>query len=154
MASKYIEKQCLFPFDKIRLLNCWGARNIATIDYLNNPISQFRCQLSQIWHKHKHFLTEKQWEILRPLTIEEIRKMKLTGLIDFGAHTHSHCILKNESRDTRKKEINISVKRVKEITGQYGVSFSYPNGQIGDFSEEDILCVKRFCYCAVSGISG
>ena len=154
LASKYIEKQCLFPFDKIRLLNCWGLRNIAMIDYLNNPISQLNYQLSQIWHKHKHLLTEKQWEILRPLTIEEIRKMKLTGLIDFGAHTHSHCILKNESRDTRKKEIAISVKRVKEITGQYEIPFSYPNGQIGDFDKEDKLYVKNLCYCAVSGIPG
>jgi len=154
LTTRYIEKQDLFPFDKIRLLKYWGVKDISMTAYLNNPIIQLDYQLSQIWHKHKHLLTEKQWEILRPLTIEEIKKMKSTGLIDFGAHTHSHCILKNESRDTRKKEINISVKKVKEITGQYGVSFSYPNGQIGDFSEEDILCVKKFCYCAVSGIWG
>ena len=154
LTTRYIEKQDLFPFDKIRLLKYWGVKDISMTAYLNNPIIQLDYQLSQIWPKYKHLLTEKQWEILRPLTIEEIRKMKSTGLIDFGAHTHSHCILKNESRDTRKKEIAISVKRVKEITGQYEVSFSYPNGQVGDFDKEDKLCVKKFCYCAVSGIPG
>ena len=154
LTTGYMEKQEFFHFDKIRLLNYWGIKNVNMNSYLNNPISQLHRQLNEIWHKHKHLLTEKQWEILRPLTIEEIRKMKSTGLIDFGAHTHSHCILKNESRDTRKKEIAISVKRVKEITGQYEVPFSYPNGQIGDFDKEDKLCVKKFCYCAVSGIPG
>jgi len=154
LVTKYIINQDLFPFDKIRLLNYWGVKDIGMTDYLNSPISQLNYQLSQIWPKHKHLLTEKQWEILRPLTIEEIRKMKSTGLIDFGAHTHSHCILKNESRDTRKKEIAISIKKVKEITNQKEIPFSYPNGQTGDFDEEDILCIKKFCYCAVSGIWG
>ena len=154
LTTGYMEKQEFFHFDKIRLLNYWGIKNVNMNSYLNNPISQLHRQLNEIWHKHKHLLTEKQWEILRPLTIEEIRKMKSTGLIDFGAHTHSHCILKNECRDTRKKEIAISVKRVKEITGQYEVSFSYPNGQVGDFDKEDKLYVKSLCYCAVSGISG
>ncbi len=154
LVTKYIINQDLFPFDKIRLLNYWGVKDIGMTDYLNNPIIQLDYQLSQIWPKYKHFLQKKQWKTFCPLTIEEIRKMKSTGLIEFGAHTHSHCILKNESRDTRKKEIAISVKRVKEITGQYEVSFSYPNGQIGDFDKEDKLCVKKFCYCAVSGIPG
>ncbi len=154
LTTRYIEKQDLFPFDKIRLLNYWGIKNVSMNSYLNNPISQLHRQLNEIWHKHKHLLTEKQWEILRPLTIEEIKKMKSTGLIDFGAHTHSHCILKNESRDKREKEIAISVKRVKEIPGQYEVPFSFPNGQIGDFDKEDKLYVKNLCYCAVSGIWG
>jgi len=154
LTTRYIEKQDLFPFDKIRLLKYWGVKDISMSTYLNNPIIQLDYQLSQIWPEYKHLLTEKQWEILRPLTIEEIRKMKSTGLIDFGAHTHSHCILKNESRDTRKKEIAISIKKVKEITNQKEIPFSYPNGQTGDFDEEDILCVKKFCYCAVSEIWG
>ncbi|HDK27293.1 MAG TPA: hypothetical protein ENG48_09460, partial [Candidatus Atribacteria bacterium] len=59
LVTKYIINQDLFPFDKIRLLNYWGVKDIGMTDYLNNPIIQLDYQLSQIWPKYKHLLTEK-----------------------------------------------------------------------------------------------
>jgi len=154
LSTRYIEKQELFPFDKIRLLKYWGVKSVNMSDYLNNPISQLHYQLAQIWPNYENLLTEQQWKVFRPLIIDEIRKMRSSNLIEFGAHTHSHCILRNESIDTREKEIITSIKKVKEMAGNHEVPFSYPNGQFGDFDEKDKLCVKRFCYCAVSGIPG
>lgn len=74
----------------------------------------------------------------RMLHREAIRHMVDSGLIDFGAHTHSHAILASLPGSLKRMEIDKSIKAVEEFTGKKCVSFAYPNGQPQDYDKECI----------------
>ncbi len=80
-------------------------------------------------------------ETLRPLRVDEIEKWN-SELIEFGAHTHRHAILRNESLARREWEITMSVDRVHEWAGRPVKFFSYPYGGLGDFGELDKLMLR------------
>ena len=81
-------------------------------------------------------LGREQEETLRPLTLEEIQRFD-SSLIELGANSHTHCILGNESRKRRDWEIRTSIRKVSEWSGRQVRLFSYPNGEPGDFDEDD-----------------
>jgi peptidoglycan/xylan/chitin deacetylase (PgdA/CDA1 family) len=68
--------------------------------------------------------------------------------MELGAHTVTHVILTREKRRTRRNEILESIARVRSITGQYDVPFSYPNGEPGDYDafDMDLLAAIRVPY--------
>ena len=65
-----------------------------------------------------------------------------SGLIDFGAHTHNHVILSRVSQSEQQKQINMSVSKVREITGVQDVLFAYPNGTDADYNHISIQELK------------
>jgi len=91
----------------------------------------------------------------RMLDHDAIKTMASTGLIEFGAHTHSHAILSLLSREEQIKEISRSVQVVQEVTGRPCECFSYPNGQPQDYDADTIHALKS-CKIrgAVTGITG
>lgn len=78
----------------------------------------------------------------RMLCSSAIDKMKKSGLIDFGAHTHSHAILAGLPRIDKKLEINNSIMDVEKLTNETCKAFAYPNGGIDDFDDETIKCLE------------
>jgi peptidoglycan/xylan/chitin deacetylase (PgdA/CDA1 family) len=72
----------------------------------------------------------------RMLSYSAIDQMRASGLIEFGAHTHSHAILSRLSSDARRQEIGRSVEAVTALTGSPCEFFAYPNGQTEDYDEE------------------
>lgn len=74
-------------------------------------------------------------DIYRPLTWEQIREMQESGLVSFGAHTHTHKILGRCSDETIRQEARQSKRIIEQNTGRPCVHFCYPNGGIGDSSE-------------------
>ncbi len=80
-------------------------------------------------------------DILRPLSWANIREMRDSSLVEFGAHTHSHLILGRCSTDTARKEIVLSQRRIEDELGIAPRLFAYPNGQTGDFTSatEELL---------------
>ena len=64
----------------------------------------------------------------RMLTAQAVREMNQSGLVEFGAHTHTHPILARLSSEECKNEIELSVRRVEEITGCACRFFAYPFG--------------------------
>lgn len=78
-----------------------------------------------------------------------------SGLIEFGAHTHSHAILSLLSPDERYYEINRSVTAVHELTGHPCELFAYPNGRSQDYDTEAIeileACGVRSSVTAMEG---
>jgi len=57
--------------------------------------------------------------------IEEIRK---SGLVEIGAHTLTHPILKNETTERSNKEIRQSILLLESLLHQKVICFAYPNG--------------------------
>jgi peptidoglycan/xylan/chitin deacetylase (PgdA/CDA1 family) len=70
------------------------------------------------------------------LSWDEIRDMKVSGLVSIGSHTCSHTILTNCSKEEMDHELSASKKRIEEMTGSSCLHFSYPNGQKGNFNME------------------
>lgn len=78
----------------------------------------------------------------RMLSSAAILKMAKSNLIDFGAHTHNHAILRYISSKDKKKEIEKSLDLIEQLTGNHCKFFSYPNGRKQDYDDECIKILK------------
>lgn len=65
----------------------------------------------------------------RPLTVEELRLLANSPLVEIGGHTMSHCPLPKRSAEEQFREIAGSRERCAEITGRVPSSFAYPYGE-------------------------
>jgi peptidoglycan/xylan/chitin deacetylase (PgdA/CDA1 family) len=77
----------------------------------------------------------------RMLTSTAIRSMQETGLIEFGAHTMSHAILRQLSSAERRTQIEASIAAVEKLSCHRCNLFAYPNGKPGDYDEECVSIV-------------
>lgn len=75
-------------------------------------------------------------EMYLPLTWDMVREMQEGGLIEFGAHTHTHKILGRCKLPTVREELVTSRDLLSERAGIESPLFSYPNGHIGDHNRE------------------
>lgn len=143
LATAYMDSGELFPFDRVQLIEQL-TRGQATVDreapslrdYESGPLDDVRRRIDDWWLRRGSPLTADQISTLRPLRQDEIAGFN-DGLVEFGAHTYSHCILRNETGARRRAEITQSILRVADLTGRTQTLFSYPNGKPGDFGEED-----------------
>ncbi|MDD5773359.1 MAG: polysaccharide deacetylase family protein [bacterium] len=87
-------------------------------------------------------LTEEN-EVLEPLTWAEIIEMKMSKLISFGAHGHTHRMLSNIASNELGDEIKFSKGIIEKKLGENIDLFAYPNGQLRDFSKETITVLKK-----------
>ena len=88
--------------------------------------------------KEDHIYTDYRYNISK----DELHFMNKSDLIEFGAHTMRHPILRNEDNQTVEIEITESVQGLYDILGSQIKYFAYPNGDpIVDFGslEKDIL---------------
>lgn len=79
----------------------------------------------------------------RMLTAGAISEMASSGLVHFGAHTHTHAILSRISSAMQETEIRTSIDRIKGMTGSACVFFSFPNGTPGDYTDETVAILRR-----------
>ena len=61
-----------------------------------------------------------------------IEEMVRSGLIEFGAHTLSHCNLEKSDLETANFEIKGSKEKVEKLTGMSCTAFAYPFGRFTD----------------------
>lgn len=73
--------------------------------------------------------------IYRSLDWELVREMCASGLVEFGAHTHTHKILGRSGVATIQGELQRSKRIIERETRTPCEHFCYPNGSNGDFSE-------------------
>lgn len=78
----------------------------------------------------------------RLLRSDAIRVMSKSGLVEFGAHTHTHTILSRLSPQEQRREILASVSMVEKLTGKPCRSFAYPNGSWRDYDQSTIELLK------------
>lgn len=89
------------------------------------------------------------------LRTSAIRAMIKSGLITFGAHTHTHSILSRLSVGDQQEEIACSLSLVREFTGENCEFFAYPNGSISDYDPSTMkLLESSGVLGAASTISG
>lgn len=158
LSTAYIENGDFFPFDRLCLIKLLAKEKKSElpglIQYKDNPLDLVIEAMDSYWKQIKPKISNEQISYLRPLRIDEIRSFD-TGLIDFGAHSHNHCILGNEDRERRDEEINLSIRNVEKWTGQKIEIFSYPNGQQNDFDDKDKALLRTLgIKYAVTTISG
>jgi peptidoglycan/xylan/chitin deacetylase (PgdA/CDA1 family) len=78
------------------------------------------------------------------LGVEEVKELRSSGLITFGAHTLFHPILRNEENDRVEYEISNSISELSVLLGEDVKYFAYPNGTPNiDFGEREILALKK-----------
>lgn len=81
------------------------------------------------------------------VTVEELRAIANAGMVEIGAHTLSHPILRNERDERSEEEIVRSVGDLSSLLGQDVRYFAYPNGLPDiDFSE------REEAYLAAAGV--
>jgi peptidoglycan/xylan/chitin deacetylase (PgdA/CDA1 family) len=155
LSSAYVESGELYPFIKLRLVHMYGGTGCENApEYKSRPLQEVADWLNERWPEVRGGLTEDQIRTLRPLTVREVQEADL-DFIEFGGHTDTHCILRNETAERRKDEICCSIRKVMEWTGRPVRLFSYPNGERGDFAETDKQTLReKGIRAAVTGIAG
>ncbi|MBS1824088.1 MAG: polysaccharide deacetylase family protein [Acidobacteria bacterium] len=72
---------------------------------------------------------------LEPLSWDEIRAMRRSGLISFGSHTFSHPILSRCSSEVQEFELSEAKRRIECELDEECRFFAYPNGMADDYTE-------------------
>lgn len=91
----------------------------------------------------------------RMLSYEAISKMVPSGLIEFGAHSHSHAILSQIPEGERHEEIDRSLDAIRQLTGRRCEIFAYPNGGVEDYDPGVIRILQSKGICvALTAIWG
>jgi len=85
---------------------------------------------------------------LIPLDWDQIREMRNSGLVSFGAHTVSHPILSRCNQATQQKELFESKSRIEAELGEPCFLFAYPNGKKSDYSTDTIEILKHNRYAS------
>jgi peptidoglycan/xylan/chitin deacetylase (PgdA/CDA1 family) len=89
------------------------------------------------------------------LKAKAIEEMSRSGLVEFGAHSHTHPILARLSFAECKAEIDLSIRRVEELTGRPCKCFAYPFGGTQDYNKETIDIVRSHgITAAVTTVAG
>jgi peptidoglycan/xylan/chitin deacetylase (PgdA/CDA1 family) len=91
----------------------------------------------------------------RILDRERVAAMARSGLVEFGAHTVSHAILRRLASPERRCEVRDSLAAVQRATGRPCELFAYPNGGAADY-DPDAVRLLRECgvQAAVTTIHG
>ncbi|GBU09477.1 polysaccharide deacetylase Ecf1 [Gammaproteobacteria bacterium] len=74
------------------------------------------------------------------LTPAQINEMQASGLVEFGAHTLTHCNITTLTDDQAELEIYASKIKVEELTQAACTSFAYP---YGCFEDRHIAILKK-----------
>ena len=83
-------------------------------------------------------------EAHRPLTVSELRALAGHPLIEIGSHTVNHPTLGVMPRAEQSAEVDMSCRRLGELTGRPVRAFAYPYGKPGaDFTAETVEVVAE-----------
>jgi len=118
------------------------------LPYVNDMLKEIEEQLDDVYPS---MLENDELRYLY-LGWDEVRKISNEGQ-SIGSHTDTHQILSNLSEDESQQELSISKKKIEKETGKPCLAFSYPNGEIFDFSPIHKSQLRQLGYkCAFSQI--
>jgi peptidoglycan/xylan/chitin deacetylase (PgdA/CDA1 family) len=158
LSTAYMQTGELFPFIKLRLIRSF----VSSTELPGNPVPNYKSTpldgvlagMRTGWETAAPRVPVSCFRALRPLSVDEIRSMD-PNLVAFGGHTHTHCILGNESTVRRESEIKRCTANIARWTDRPVRLFSYPNGQRGDYGDFDKQVLRREgIQIAVTGIAG
>jgi peptidoglycan/xylan/chitin deacetylase (PgdA/CDA1 family) len=82
------------------------------------------------------------------LSPEELLDLARGELVDIGAHTVTHSLLAAASPAVQRREIQQSKNELEQILGTPVVSFAYPFGKIGDYTDETVGIIQESQFTA------
>lgn len=86
----------------------------------------------------------RETEPHRPLSVEALRALARSGLVEIGSHTVMHPILARAPLEVQRKEILASRAQVEAWVGEPVRAFAYPNGRPGiDYTNETLGLVAE-----------
>jgi hypothetical protein len=89
------------------------------------------------------------------LNVEAMRAMSSTGLVEFGAHTHTHAILSRLDVDQQREEVLQSITGLEALGVRTCSVFAYPNGRQHDFGPEAVAILQAAgVTAAVTAVQG
>jgi len=90
-----------------------------------------------------------------PMTHEQLRQLGESRSIEIGGHTVNHVCLSALDSGRQVDEIEDDKRQLEKATGLEIESFSYPFGQVNDYSEESVDIVKDAGFsCACANVMG
>ena len=102
-----------------------------------------------------HYTWNEIPQSLQPLTWDQVREMKQSGLVSFGGHTLSHPILSKCDREVQQFELLTSKQRIEAEINEPCLMFAYPNGKQSDYTQDTTELLKQAGYMlAVTTESG
>jgi len=154
VSPKIVKTGENFWFQEIRNYNKEVLRTIINnkYPYLKSinpkiPISAIfkSLKLTQIWEIIDEYrsIMKIDSEKRMNMSVDELKEVYDSGLVEIGAHTQNHPILANETETTAQYEIHSSILELNAILGVQVSSFAYPNGipQI-DFGKREMNFLK------------
>lgn len=100
---------------------------------------------------------ESPVEGFRPVKKTDMKKMLASELVEICAHTVTHPILTVIPDDEMRWEVTQSKEELEEFCGREIVSFCYPNGNPGDFSQQTKQALHevgyRIAFTSVEGLN-
>jgi len=154
VSPKIVKTGENFWFQEIRNYNKEVLRTIINnkYPYLKSinpkiPISAIfkSLKLTQIWEIIDEYrsIMKIDSEKRMNMSVDELKEVYDSGLVEIGAHTLNHPILANETETTAQNEIQSSILELSEILGIPVRYFAYPNGipQI-DFGKREMNFLK------------
>ena len=85
----------------------------------------------------------------RPLSWGALREALSTGLVDIGAHTHTHALLDRRPRIEVDLELDVCNARIEDELGVVARHFAYPKALSGSAASESVR--RRYLTAAVAG---
>ena len=143
------------PFWKPQERQTDGKVSDSSVDYIETlklAGKKYRLELMEKLRAVFPFDNEKWLADFGLLDWDDIRDMHRSGLINFGVHTSSHCILSELPENKWESEIVNPKKILESMLGTEISTFCFPNGrQHIDFKPEHIDYLRQTGYtCAFS----
>jgi peptidoglycan/xylan/chitin deacetylase (PgdA/CDA1 family) len=82
------------------------------------------------------------------LSVEEVRALAGTELVDIGAHTVTHPALAALPAALQRDEVTQSKAHLEELLGRPVRWFAYPYGSSGTYTEESVGLVRQAGFAA------
>jgi len=106
-------------------------------------------------HLHVRYNWDAMPQQLHPLRWDDVRRMRRSGLVSFGAHTVSHPVLSRCTADVQRSEVVTSKRRLEEELGESCFAFAYPYGKFGDYTGiTKQIVTQAGCTLALTAESG
>jgi len=93
---------------------------------------------------------KKKPELLLMINGEGISKYANEPLLEFGAHSHSHCNMEFLNKEVAEFELKTSKDLVEQKTGKKVISFAFPDGS---YSAETMSIAKKVGYENMAAVS-
>ena len=112
---------------------------ISIINFLKTLRLEVIWEIIRLYQKETNTLPKTPMN----MNVNQLIEVRNSGLVEIGAHTLNHPLLKNEDRNFVINEIERSIDYLSEILDSEIKYFAYPNGRYGvDFSDREVAILK------------